>query len=913
MNEFDIYTLGSGYYLEKIFNAIRLIIDGKDSFVSIIKFASIAAIVVLAIRAGINNDLKSAAKWFLGVTVLVGLFLTSRATIHIHDKLPDSYGIMQAPRTVQNVPWGLAVIGSTTSQVGNFLAEKFDMAFAATFVNSSYQETGMLFGSKIIEDVSKLRIQDPNLKTFVAKFYKRCVVPDLRMGLNRVNGYTVKDLVDAEDLLTFLKDHSSKARVISNDNDYLSCNQAAHNIAASLNSEIDRRKPKLVNSFLSYFFPDKQTGDSNQLFESILTSSYGIFIRNSSKDAKDLLLQNVMINSLSDKSGSYSRSFGKVTTEETTAAAYYSIAQMAQKFVPIYRAVLECILYGVFPLILVLMVTPIGLEVLKNYSFGFIYLQMWQPMYAILFCIAGAWGKYYASGIDGGVTFANHMKIAHINSEISAIAGYMLASIPILSVFITKGMVSSMGNLASSVFYVQQSAAVQNAEQAIRGNYQVGTTQIDTHSFNTTTGNKFDDSHAWQSGMKSFSMASGAMEKQFTDGRTGIDSSGAVSNLANQVNVDWSQVAGSRHDKLISDQRSQAEQHSVSSAESATAGYSKLFGFDKNFSQGSNAYESWSKNLTTDQRESLDEARSFVSKFAETHGISQQDALKIAIAGNLGGSIGGAIGKLGINLGIDASSSASKSENANKILEAAKDSKFAESLSKIQNFATSDSYQENSSINNSMMQSARSDFNHSKTASIQASHAMDKVHNLQESKASYEQNSASISLNYSNRFAEDEIGKYGVAGFEQKLRNDPKTIQRDADQFVDRNINTGSNEVIQDYSEQKADFNNNQYGRLKKKHEQHLNSVNDTNESDKALVTDAAPKDFEKNITNNIANSHTKDSVNEHLKNSDQQIEQKRHEFNNQADSLEKKVFDKNEKTATRTMIDKIKNKGDES
>ena len=55
MNEFDIYTLGSGYYLEKIFNAIRLIIDGKESFISIMKFACIAAIVLLAIRAGINN------------------------------------------------------------------------------------------------------------------------------------------------------------------------------------------------------------------------------------------------------------------------------------------------------------------------------------------------------------------------------------------------------------------------------------------------------------------------------------------------------------------------------------------------------------------------------------------------------------------------------------------------------------------------------------------------------------------------------------------------------------------------------------------------------------------------------------------------------------------------------------------
>lgn len=184
MEAFDIYTLGSGFYLEKIFNAIRLIADGS-AFISILKFASVAAIVALSVRAGINNDLKAAVKWLMGVTVLVGIFLTGRATVHIHDRLPDSYDVLQAPRTIENVPIGLAFLGSATSQVGNFLAEKFDMAFAGVFVNSTYQETGMLFGSKIIEDVSKLRIQDPNLKTFVGKFYKRCVVPDLRMGYAR--------------------------------------------------------------------------------------------------------------------------------------------------------------------------------------------------------------------------------------------------------------------------------------------------------------------------------------------------------------------------------------------------------------------------------------------------------------------------------------------------------------------------------------------------------------------------------------------------------------------------------------------------------------------------------------------------------------------------------------------------------
>ena len=127
-----------------------------------------------------------------------------------------------------------------------------------------------------------------------------------------------------------------------------------------------------------------------------------------SKEAKDILLQNIAINSLSEAANL--KNYGKVATESMTKLAYNSVGQMAQKFIPILRAVLECLFYGVFPLVLILMVTPIGLDVLKNYAFGFIYLQLWQPMYAILFCIASSWGKLYSSDI-ADITFSTHSQI----------------------------------------------------------------------------------------------------------------------------------------------------------------------------------------------------------------------------------------------------------------------------------------------------------------------------------------------------------------------------------------------------------------------------------------------------------------------------------------------------------------------
>lgn len=100
METFEIYTIGSGYYLEKIFNAIRLILHPDNNFTSVMKLSALAAVVVMTIRAGLNSDFKTAAKWFFGVTILVGLFLTSKANVQIIDTLPDSYGRLSAPKVI---------------------------------------------------------------------------------------------------------------------------------------------------------------------------------------------------------------------------------------------------------------------------------------------------------------------------------------------------------------------------------------------------------------------------------------------------------------------------------------------------------------------------------------------------------------------------------------------------------------------------------------------------------------------------------------------------------------------------------------------------------------------------------------------------------------------------------------------
>ncbi len=863
METFEIYTLGSGYYLEKIFNAIRLILDPNNNFVSAMKLSALAAIVVLTIRAGLNSDFKSAAKWFFGVTILVGLFLTSKANVEIMDTLPDSYGRLSAPRRVENVPLGLAFIGSATSRIGNNITQKFDQALAGVFNNSDYQQTGLLFGSKIVEDTSKFRIEDAEIKQLMLSFYKKCIVPDLNMGYKRANGYSLKDLTSSPNILEFLKDHSSKARIIyvgGKPGGYQSCQKTAEYLYTSLNKAVDLRLPILAKQFGTFFSQNQgsNSSEASQVFASVLEGSYGIFLKNSSKTAKDILLQNIAINSLGEAADS--KLYGKVATESMTKLAYNSVGQMAQKFIPILRAVLECLFYGVFPLVLILMVTPIGLDVLKNYAFGFIYLQLWQPMYAILFCIASSWGKLYASNITD-ITFATHSSIMQINEEISSVSGYMLTLVPVLSLFITKGMVANMGNLASSIIYIPQSTAVQNAEAAVKGNYQIGNTSIDTHHANTSSSNKYDDNYNWTSGMKSFSMNSGAQERIYSDGRSTIDSSGAVSNLAGLAKIDWSKAIGNRYDQSINDNISNSERHASQILQNTSSGYSKLLGYDQNFSKGSSAYENWNKSLSSDQRKTIDEARSFVEKVAHDNNISTQDAMKVAVTANAG--VGGDIGlfKASLGMSFEGSTLSSKTEGYNKMLETSKNENFAKSLSQIESFTNTSSYQENDNVNNNMLEGIRSDFNKAKSASLERSIVLDQVHNLQKSKADFENNTSAISQDLSNQFAQHYIKKFGAEKFENIIRTDPAKTNQLLNDFLNNRVNIKVSSISKEFARNEASM---QTSNIEDNHQKNSKIVENNNVDNRAKVTSEAPANFKGKVQNKITMESFKQNEGEH-------------------------------------------------
>lgn len=851
MEAFEVYTIGNAYFLNKIFNAISIIF--ASGFTSILKIAVSISLVMLVFRSMMSSNFKDTIRWVIGVILVTSLFLTTKAKVIIHDQLPDTQGRIQAAYIVDEVPWGLAWIAHVTSNVGKVVMEKFEMAFSGVTNNQTYRKHGLLFGSKIVEDANRIRISNPDLRHFMVKFYRQCMVPDLKMGHTRKNGYTFKELATTQDIGTFLKDHASNARSIylvgqiitkepkaggigdffntfhnkqsTTIDGYVSCNKAAHYIYDMIEHEVDQNKHAISSSFISQFMGDKVSDDiKNTFYESVLKDTYGAFLK-SSREASDILKQNIMINAVRDSSKSVASIYAQTATEEMTRSSMYSVSQVFQKFIPIIRSVLECIFYGVAPLILILMVTPIGLEVLKNYAFSFVYLQMWPPMYAILYVITESWSRSSSSHLVHNMM--SLPQIESINHDISMVSGYMLAMIPMLAMFVTKGLVASVGNMASSMMYIPQTAAVNASDQAVKGNFSMGNMSLDNHSYDNLNAHKHDDNYSWMSGMRAFQQHTGSIMRETPDGNRMLDMSGSTHNLGGLANITRNNAVGTRLDESETMAQKEVESASKDYVTSASSGMSKMLGYDSSYSKGTSAYEAINKSMTSEERQSADYVRSVTDKISHANNVSSSDVLKMALSAKGGFNM----------LGGGASAEISKEHTSqdiqawNQVQDAMKDERFSQSLSKVESIGKTNNIQTNESESESLVNSMRSDFNESQSASSRVSSAKENLHSIQEARSNYENNSDSIDVNLNNKFADWGINKYGAERFEHMLKNEPASLRKESQDFLREEVGDIGKYKFTALADKDLNLSKTDYSNIKSKHDQNNETINkETNE-----------------------------------------------------------------------------------
>ena len=139
---YELFTLGGGTYLVDLLNAVAAITSG-GAYVTLAQLAGVAGLAWVLFRTAFGGSWKDNAKWMMLFVVVWGAMIVPKATVRVVDRLDPAL----APAVVANVPIGLALFASLTSQVGDGLTRLTEQAFTLPD-DLAYQRHGLIFGAR---------------------------------------------------------------------------------------------------------------------------------------------------------------------------------------------------------------------------------------------------------------------------------------------------------------------------------------------------------------------------------------------------------------------------------------------------------------------------------------------------------------------------------------------------------------------------------------------------------------------------------------------------------------------------------------------------------------------------------------------------------------------------------------------
>jgi len=120
---YEIYSLGDANYLAVILNAVAAM-GGDGTYQSLLSYSLLMGVLIIALQAIMNGGGRFDIQVFLLSIVVYQVIFIPRASVMIFDSYTGS------ARQVDNVPFGLAWVGSTLNLIGIEITRKMELAFS---------------------------------------------------------------------------------------------------------------------------------------------------------------------------------------------------------------------------------------------------------------------------------------------------------------------------------------------------------------------------------------------------------------------------------------------------------------------------------------------------------------------------------------------------------------------------------------------------------------------------------------------------------------------------------------------------------------------------------------------------------------------------------------------------------------
>lgn len=653
----ELFTIGGGEYIVNVLNAVAAW-TGGGGYASMIRVVMVMGLIYTLLIVAFSLDWRAWMNWFLQSTLIYLCLMVPTVTIKVTDRVNPGL----APAVVANVPLGLGVIASFTSQVGDYLTREAETVFVMP-AQLQYSANGMIYGSKLMEATRQIRVTDPEFAANINEHMKRCVFYDVMLGFKSMD-----TLAKSTDLWTDIGPGSpARAQAYitrtggTTTTAIITCQDAYQQLTPAWTAFINGFRPVWAKTL----YPNLGNAIADAKLVADLPATYTAFTGNAS-NALNIMRQNMAINAFmqarDDMAGgtgaSAIDSFAATRADIQTRNTYSALAQGAMKWVPILNIVLTVVFYAMFPVIFPLFLMPkTGVSALRGYVTGFFYLAAWGPLYVVLHMILMSRGL--ASGLavaGGGATLGNFAGIGAVNDETATLAGYMIASVPFLAAGMARGAMAIASN-ATSFLAPSQNAAEAAALEATTGNYAYGNASLANQTVNTQSRDQFNTQPNFASGSPAFAFrqANGAITGTNADGSVVTNQNPAISSFEWKPTLSHADANEMRHS--LGDFQSQATQRRELASQSLSAASaigSQIFSTAQN-THGSETVTG--RQLQDSIAQSQNLTRSWSDTLVNEYGFDRRAADELARQSYLSGT-----GKLGLGspipglaAGIDAS------------------------------------------------------------------------------------------------------------------------------------------------------------------------------------------------------------------------------------------------------------------
>ncbi|MXW21344.1 MAG: conjugal transfer protein TraG [Gammaproteobacteria bacterium] len=648
---YEIFTLGGGTYLVDLLNAVAAITSG-GAYVSLAQLAGAAGLAWVLFRTAFGGSWKDNGKWILMFVAVWGAMIVPKATVRVVDRLDPAL----APAVVADVPIGLALFASVTSEIGDGLTQLTEQAFSLPN-DLAYRRHGMIFGARLAAEATRLEVTDAVFARNLRDYARQCVFYALLLG-----HVSADDLRESTDLWALVTSTSrspsagaSPARMVEFatrnasggvDRAVVTCVVAAGRLNALWTAEVQRAG----GVFGRRLFPGAATDTLARAELMAALPAAHNFLIGASRSAADVIRQQMLLNALHAAGEQWASEAGnapalaaytEARAEAQTVAAYRAIGRQAETWVPMLKIVFECLYVGAFPVAVLLMLTPAGAAIFKSYLSGLVWLQSWGPLYAILHRIAmGEAAERMGAvalmpGGDVGVSLVAQAGIRAVAADVAVMSGYLSMSVPFLAAALAFG-VSRMTSLATSVLHVGQEAASAAAREGATGNLSLASTQLDTHRYATLEGRQVRTSAHVDDHRHTAYAPSGAAFTVTGDGTVIADAAAATSRVP-AAGVRLSESLAASHEQRASEGRGLSWRFSSEAGAARNAAVTDAARLAERYARDVSAGEVHARGVTESESAQVQELESHYERMAETAGLTKDQMAVLAAEARIGG------------------------------------------------------------------------------------------------------------------------------------------------------------------------------------------------------------------------------------------------------------------------------------